>query len=87
MHQSNAFLDHLPNIMIVSGYTLDIKISMDNTYRGEWLTNSLCDNPMHSSSKDSVPDLIFLIVILNVMLVLDFFTHTMLIGDSYDAPG
>ena len=82
-----AFLDHLPMIMIVSGYTLDRNISMANHDHSEWVPTSSCENLMRYSPKYSIPDLTILIFILDVMLVLEFYTHTVLIGYSYGVPG
>ena len=75
-------LDHLPTIMIVYGYTPDRKISMENIDRSKWFTTSLCENTRRSSPKERVPDLSVLVVVLDVMIVLDFSTHTVLIGTS-----
>ena len=58
-----ALLTHLPMIMIVSGYTLDRKSSMENPDCREWVPTSLCENPSLSLPKESVPDLRDLIVI------------------------
>ena len=82
MYQRKALLDHLPTIMIVYGYTPDRKISMENIDRSKWFTTSLCENKIRSSPKERVPDLSVLVVVLDVMIVLDFSTHTVLIGTS-----
>ena len=74
-------------IMIVYGYTISRKISIENSDRTECVYHSLCENPRLSSPKESITDLSIFIVILDVMVVLQFSTHTLLIGDSYDVPG
>ena len=56
-------MDHIPMIIIVYGYTLDSKSSMENPEQSEWVPTYLCENPMLSSQKESVPDLIFFIII------------------------
>ena len=56
-------LDHIPIIMIISGYTLARKTSMENTDQSEWVPNYLCENLRRSSLKDSVTELSDLIVI------------------------
>ena len=87
MYQRKAFLDHRPMTTIVSGYTLDRKISKENPYRSEWVTNYLYENPISSSLKDSVPGLSYLIVIWDIIFVLWFYTYTVFTGVSSDIPG
>ena len=43
---------------------------MVNTDQREWVPTSLCDNPMRSSTKYSVPDLGSLIAICDFFVVL-----------------
>ena len=74
-------------IMIISGYNLARKISMTNPYWSEWVTTFLCDNPRISSPKEIITDLSFLIVIWDFIVVLDFSTHTVLIGYMYYVSG
>ena len=50
-------------IRIVSRYTLDRKIFMENPDWSEWVTNSLCENLMSSYTKERVPELSVFIVI------------------------
>ena len=50
-------------ITIVSGYTLARKSSMKDPEQIEWVPTSLCENMRYSSLKESIPDLIFLVVI------------------------
>ena len=56
-------MDHIPMIMIVYRYNLYRKSSIVNSDRSEWVPNYLCENLRHSSQKESVPDLIFVIII------------------------
>ena len=56
-------MDHIPMIIIVYGYTLDSKSSMANPDQSELVPTYLCENLIRSSQKDSVPDLIFFIII------------------------
>ena len=58
-----ALLAHRPMIRIVSGYTLARKSSRENPYQKEWVRNSLCENPSLYYLKESVPDLMDLVVI------------------------
>ena len=50
-------------IIIVYGYTINRKSSMENTDWSEWVTTSLCDNTRRSYLKESVPDRSNLIII------------------------
>ena len=58
-----ALLDHHDMIIIVSGYTFDRKSSMENPDQREWVTTSLCENPIIYYPKESVPDLRYLVSI------------------------
>ena len=87
MYRRKAFLDHLPIIMIVSGYTLARKISIEKPYRSKWGPTSLWENPRRSSPKESVPDLSDLVVIWDVIVVLWFYTHTVFTGGSSNDRG
>ena len=44
-------MDHIPMIIIVYGYTLDIKSSMNNPEQSELVPTYLCDNLILSSQK------------------------------------
>ena len=68
-------------IVNISGYTLYMKTSVENPRRIDWVTTSLCENPRFYSPKKRVPNLRVLIVISDVILVLDFSAHAVLIGD------
>ena len=46
---------------------MDKKSSMKTTDLIEWVPTSLCNNPRHSSLKESVPDLNDLIIIREVI--------------------
>ena len=72
MYQRKVFMDHLPMIIIVSGYNMDRKRSMANNEWSKWVTTYLCENPRRSSQKESVPDINILIVIWDVMIAMDF---------------
>ena len=52
-------MDHIPIIMIVYGYTMDSKSSMDNPDQSELVPTYFCENTRRSSQKESVTDLIF----------------------------
>ena len=69
IYRRKALLAQRPIIMIVSGYTLSIKISMANPDRMEWVPISLCENPSLSSPKESVPVLSEFVVICEVIVV------------------
>ena len=56
-------MDHLPIIVIVSGYTGARKSSLENDDYREWVPISLCDKPKFYSLKESVSDIRYLIVI------------------------
>ena len=73
-------------IMIVSGYTLARKSSMEKLDRSEWVPTSLCDNPRYSSPKESVTELRNFMFIWDVIVVLWFFSHTVFTGLSADDP-
>ena len=59
-------------IIIVSGYNLGRKSSMENTDQREWVPTSLCENTNLYFPKGSVPYLSYLVVILEVIYVLNF---------------
>ena len=63
MYLRKLFLDHPPMIIVVSGYTCARKGSIENPDHRDCVPNSLCNNPRHSSLKESVPNLSNLIVI------------------------
>ena len=77
-------MEHPLISMIASGYIIARKRSMDKPGYSDWVPTSLCENMRWSSLKESIPNLIVLIFIWYVMLVLDFSTRTVLIGDSSD---
>ena len=80
MYLSNILMYHLLIILIVSGYTRSMKISMENPYWREWMPTSLCENSRRYYPKEIIPELIDLIVIWYVIFVLWFSTHTVLTG-------
>ena len=53
---------------------------MANNGCSEWFPTSLCEKPRRSSPKESAPDLILFIFVLDVILVLYFSTNIFLIG-------
>ena len=57
-------------IVIVYGYTLARKISIENPDQREWVPISLCENLSLSSPKESVPNISDLVVILELMAML-----------------
>ena len=63
------------------------KISVANLNRSEWATTYLCENPIRSYPKESVPDLSVFIFILNLIIVLELYIQTMLNGVSSDLSG
>ena len=67
-------------IVVVSGCTLARKSSMVNYDRSEWMTTSLCENPIRYPLKESVPDLRYLIIIRYVIVVLWLSTHCVFTG-------
>ena len=71
---------HLTVIMVVYGYTLDRKMSMENTDQREWNPTYLWDNMRRSYPKESVPYLRYLIVIWDVIFILDFSPTLCLLG-------
>ena len=77
-----ALIAHRPMIMIVSGYTLARKISMENPDQREWVPTSLCESPSLSSQKESVTDLKNFVVIWEVISVLWCSTLNVLIDVS-----
>ena len=87
MYRRKALLYYCPMIMIVSGYTMDWKSSMENPDRSEGVPNYLCENTRRSSPKESVPDTSGLIFIWDVMFVLWFYIHTVFTGVLHDVPG
>ena len=87
MYQRNAFLNHLPMIMVVYGYNPVRKSSMASFDWRWWVPICLCENPSCSSPKESVPDFIDFIVIWDVIFVLGLSTHTVLTGVSSDVSG
>ena len=86
MYQRKELLDHRPIIMIVSRYTLARKTAVAKPYQSDWVTTSLWENPRCSSPKVSVPDLSDLVVILDIIVVLWFVTHTVFTGVLYYKP-
>ena len=55
---------------------------MANTEQMEWVPTSLCDNPSISLPKESVPDLRYLVVMWEVIVVFWNSTQTMFTGVS-----
>ena len=53
IYRRKALLDHRTMIMIFSGYTLDINISMAKPDQREWVPIYLCENPSLSLPKES----------------------------------
>ena len=47
-------MEHIPIIIIVSGYNHGIKSSKEDTDQREWVPNSMCEKPMRYSLKESV---------------------------------
>ena len=74
-------------ITIIYIYIMARKISVENPDWSEWVPNYLCENPRRYSLKESILDFSVLIVIWYVMIVLEFSTHTVLIGELSDVPG
>ena len=87
MYHRKEFLDHRQMIIIVYGYTINRKSSMENTDWSEWVTTSLCDNTRRSYLKESVPDRSNLIIIWYIIVVLWFYTHNMFTAVSYNVNG
>ena len=63
IYSRKVLLDHFPIIIVVSGYTLARKFSMENPDQIEWVLTSLCENPNLSLPKESLPDLRWLVVV------------------------
>ena len=80
MYQMKEFMDHRPMIVIISGYTIARKSSMAKPNWSEWVPISLCKEPRCFSPKESLPDLRFLVLILDVIVVLILSTHTVFTG-------
>ena len=80
-------MDHNPMTMIVYGYNLARNIYMENTDWSEWVPTYLCDNTRRYYLKESVPEIIYLIVIWEIMFVLLFYTQTVFAGVSSDVTG
>ena len=59
---------------------------MENPDQIEWVPTSLCDNPIFSFRKESVPDLIALVVFLEVIVVFLRSTQTVFTGVSRVVP-
>ena len=67
-------------IVIVSRYTRAKKSSMENPDMREWVPNYLCENIRPSPPKDSVMYLRDLIVILDDIVLLLFYSQTFFTG-------
>ena len=87
MYARNTFLEHLPMIIIVSGYTHTRNISVENNGRREWVPTYLCEKPRRYSLKESVTDLSNFIVIWDVIVIFVISTHTMFPWVSSNVPG
>ena len=79
--------DAFPIIMIISGYTLSRKSSMENLERIKCVTTSLCEKLICLSLNEIMHNLIVLVFILDVIVVFLFSTHTVFTGLSSSVPG
>ena len=77
-------LEHIPMIMIVSRYNQYRKISVAKHDWSERAPTSLCENKRQPPPKEITPDLSVLIFIWDVILELEFSTHTVLNGEFSD---
>ena len=76
-------MEYCPMIMIFSAYSLARKIFMEKPYQVEWVPTSMCENPIRSSPKESVPDIRNFIFVWGVIVVMWSSTHTVFTGVSY----
>ena len=60
---------------------------MENPDWRGWITSSFCENPSFYFPMESVPDIMDLVVILEVIAVWWFSTQTVFAGVSPDVPG
>ena len=80
VQQRKLLMDHLPMVVIVSGYTQARKSFTEKPDWREWGTISLCENTIRSSPKEIYPDLSLPVVIWYLIIVLEFSTQTVLNG-------